>query len=117
MAVDTRTGEVLASLEHVFMVSAGGSVEEIRTFGIERTFKRVMATMANGVELDIHPISKLHSWALVYWHKWVPVKWKQHLAIQHGGGAHWPNKVIGVGEWDTDDEPWCYEHGTKEHRK
>jgi len=85
--------------------------EVVKTFGINKTFRTSMeATMAGGYRYEYLAWEKLHAWVIRHWDRWVPTPMQYYHAVHHGGGPHWPNKVLGIKSWGD----YCHQH-QKEH--
>ncbi len=102
LAVDTKTGEILASLEYEPRYAQDGQMVEIYVHGLNKTLKPskcayVGAHKGHTYYRDCN--DKLHMWAVVNWNKWVSYPFKSWYSVHVGGGPNWPMKCIGIKQW------------------
>lgn len=109
LAVDSKTGDVLASVEYGFDQAAC----KLTLCGFDETFGRVTVHKPDGTTYKAEPYETAHTFLIAHWRDWVPVPWKRHLRIQLGGGSYWSNKMLGVQEWHKGSQYYSFEHAAR----
>ena len=112
LAVDTRTGEILASLEYELRYNKSGRIVAVYVHGLGKIIKDTKAAnIGNDRMVERTCQEKMALWVSTNWDRWVPAPFKTYHDILMGGGSYWPNKCIGARRWWSKKKKFAsYEH-------